>query len=952
MSLSIPQTARRIASSFLEENSTSKPYEIVEPADSGAPPKTTKVAESVLAELGFSYLLTFRFARAQGRHVTTSLIRSLVSADESVVVDISQSGWNLAGFINAFFQRMLHSRLRQAFDTLRNGMRKRTFYDIESELADGRFLRTNNRADASYAPKSDRIEEMFVPYGTPVAQIVACHNARLQQEIAKGNLPRAVHSADDRIAMQERIGKLRLSAAINADWTREAKAARTGLSPEGSRLLFEEINKLFAPHRSVDFPAQSGEQATNIPERKAGPPPAAKKAAPRTGRNAGGTLLSALAFFGVGALLFSLKTALILLAVVAIHEGGHYLAMLASGYRDVKIFFVPGLGGVTMGQPTTVSLWRRLFVLLAGPVPGVIFGFAIFLMQSRGWIHADWVPELALTFIVINLLNLLPIVPLDGGQIVEALLSDRWIYARFVLALLSLLPLLFAVVYLHNTIFVVLLAFGAMSLPRHFRIARLLAAYRKEYGTAPVDMETAYNRLIDMQQLESGRLVPLNVAAQTAGAAAPALLVKPASWRTSLAGMAIYFTALLILPVAGAVALFHPASHLIVRSPDAQQNALNATDDWRKQKQAMLDDAKTDSDKWEILIYDAQEDRDLESAEQAWDVARKWPEGDARRITTLLALASARRPDHEGTDSDGSDRQLMQQARDEIASSKSLDHEKRLSLLLDLYLQDVHGDKTHRDSDLQTAYALVGQSEAGMTQASIRQALAMRRYAEGKPDEAESLLMQTYRANMPDDKAAANQEMAGLYIAEAARNICLIRMAQGHPDSALALANETLRRLPKAEALTQQLLLVQAHAATMLNDKPTALAALDELQSEFDARDSKQPKLLRAMSWFYSIGSGKERSKVFPALLIQQLDTYRRSKDARAETVAAQIRELNVRSNYVIERSCRPDGDQDYELEKGEPSWSSIYHQRLMESLNAFNLCPNPQGANSEAPPA
>lgn len=94
------------------------------------------------------------------------------------------------------------------------------------------------------------------------------------------------------------------------------------------------------------------------------------------------------------------------------------------------------------------------------------------------------------------------------------------------------------------------------------------------------------------------------------------------------------------------------------------------------------------------------------------------------------------------------------------------------------------------------------------------------------------------------------------------------------------------------------------------------------------------------MSWIYSIGSSHSRPKVLPPLLIQQLDTYHRSNDERADAVAGQIRDMRAKDQYFVERDCRPDLERSFELKKGEPSWSSLYHQRLLESLNAFNLCP------------
>ena len=60
----------------------------------------------------------------------------------------------------------------------------------------------------------------------------------------------------------------------------------------------------------------------------------------------------------------------ILVGVILVHELGHYVAMRAYGYRDVRIFFIPFLGAATAGTPMGISPVRRGIVSLAGPLPG------------------------------------------------------------------------------------------------------------------------------------------------------------------------------------------------------------------------------------------------------------------------------------------------------------------------------------------------------------------------------------------------------------------------------------------------------------------------------------------------------------------------------------------------------------------------------------------------------
>ncbi|MEN6576186.1 MAG: site-2 protease family protein [Phycisphaerales bacterium] len=118
-----------------------------------------------------------------------------------------------------------------------------------------------------------------------------------------------------------------------------------------------------------------------------------------------------------------------LFAIVLMHEFGHSLACRQVGGQADQIVLWP-LGGVAYVQPPQrpgAVLWS----LAAGPLVNVVLVPVLFLlsklMQTSGVLHA--VPDLyrllrAVAFINLGLLifNLLPIYPLDGGQIVRSLL--------------------------------------------------------------------------------------------------------------------------------------------------------------------------------------------------------------------------------------------------------------------------------------------------------------------------------------------------------------------------------------------------------------------------------------------------------------------------------------------------------------------------------------------------
>lgn len=144
--------------------------------------------------------------------------------------------------------------------------------------------------------------------------------------------------------------------------------------------------------------------------------------------------LTALLFGGSMGLLFDPLTVLLLSAVVLFHELGHYAAMRAFGIGDATIFFLPFLGAATVGRRDGAPVGQELVILLAGPVPGLLLaGLAAGISAPS---IGSWQQQALLMLVVVNLFNLLPIFPLDGGRVLHALIfrRQRWLEAAFLLA--------------------------------------------------------------------------------------------------------------------------------------------------------------------------------------------------------------------------------------------------------------------------------------------------------------------------------------------------------------------------------------------------------------------------------------------------------------------------------------------------------------------------------------
>ncbi|MDJ0750953.1 MAG: M50 family metallopeptidase [Woeseiaceae bacterium] len=141
-------------------------------------------------------------------------------------------------------------------------------------------------------------------------------------------------------------------------------------------------------------------------------------------------MISAALFVGIGWPLLGLQFTLIILAVIVFHEGGHWLAMRLYGYENPHITLLPLLGGVTIGHENDPSAAKRAWVALAGPLPGIMLGWGLLVygMSNPSDIEfmGTWVFSAVIVLMFVNYLNILPIPPLDGAHVAQAILPPRW----------------------------------------------------------------------------------------------------------------------------------------------------------------------------------------------------------------------------------------------------------------------------------------------------------------------------------------------------------------------------------------------------------------------------------------------------------------------------------------------------------------------------------------------
>lgn len=115
---------------------------------------------------------------------------------------------------------------------------------------------------------------------------------------------------------------------------------------------------------------------------------------------------------------------IVLTAVVVLHEMGHFLAMKYYNYKELGIFFIPLMGAYVSGKKQEVSQKQSAVILMAGPLPGIILGLLFHFIAAELDIY--FLEKVAWIFVFLNLLNLLPVYPLDGGQLLHRLFLDDY----------------------------------------------------------------------------------------------------------------------------------------------------------------------------------------------------------------------------------------------------------------------------------------------------------------------------------------------------------------------------------------------------------------------------------------------------------------------------------------------------------------------------------------------
>jgi Zn-dependent protease len=245
--------------------------------------------------------------------------------------------------------------------------------------------------------------------------------------------------------------------------------------------------------------------------------------------------------------------------ILFFHELGHLAAMRLFGYRNLRVFFIPFLGAAVTGQNYNVPAWKKAVVSLMGPLPGIVLGAALGLAAAL--CRQPMLLAASALLLGINAFNLLPLLPLDGGRVVHAVLFSRHPMLDVTIRAAIAAALVLGGIFEPNAsaIFGVLML---LALPMTYRVAQVVRRLRQRGFDATsldartIPLQTARSICDELRQVVHPRTNTATLAQLTLRAF-ELLNARPPGWLASFALVGIQGLSI-AAAVAILVALFLP----------------------------------------------------------------------------------------------------------------------------------------------------------------------------------------------------------------------------------------------------------------------------------------------------------------------------------------------------------------------------------------------------------
>jgi Zn-dependent protease len=171
------------------------------------------------------------------------------------------------------------------------------------------------------------------------------------------------------------------------------------------------------------------------------------------------TSASMLVSIGAYSLIWGWKFAVGFVLLLLVHELGHVIQLRREGIPASAPMFIPFLGALVAMKEMPKNAAAEARVGLAGPVLGSLASLVP--LALYGLTGDELFKALAFVGFFLNLFNLLPVLPLDGGRAMAALSPWMW-FAGYAL-------LIAATIVFPNPIMILILLFGGLETWRRWQ---------------------------------------------------------------------------------------------------------------------------------------------------------------------------------------------------------------------------------------------------------------------------------------------------------------------------------------------------------------------------------------------------------------------------------------------------------------------------------------------------
>lgn len=186
---------------------------------------------------------------------------------------------------------------------------------------------------------------------------------------------------------------------------------------------------------------------------------------------------------GVYALMFGWQYAVGFVALILVHEMGHYLAARRRGLDVGLPTFIPFVGAWIQLKQLPHDAETEAYVGVAGPLVGTVGALGCFyLARETG---STLLLALAYSGFFLNLFNLIPLAPFDGGRVTAAISPRLWLIGA---------PLLVALFFYSPSPLLILMAL--LALPNVLKAWRGVSTPEEEaYYSVPAETRVSYAAL-------------------------------------------------------------------------------------------------------------------------------------------------------------------------------------------------------------------------------------------------------------------------------------------------------------------------------------------------------------------------------------------------------------------------------------------------------------------------